>query len=560
MRHAVRSTDAAVAATAAIGLASLNEPEALERLAQAARDTSLKLPARGAAIEAIGWLDITQADDVLTQLVEEYGQFQGPGRARYMPELHADLVRAIAHRDSDPHAEAIQNALQSPAAPVRLEATRAYLIGNRTPPRELLDRAADDVARVRAAAIEALAQKQHADAQACAVRGLTDYDLTVRLAAIEALGVLPAAENAARLNELAESFTDVVRATAVKALAQRGDERAVSKAAGDKSWRVRSAVAENLLILRYTDREPLARALLRDASPEVQHRMVQALASWPLDEAIPLLLSAIEGRTAATRRAATEQLQARWPAAAELSAQSSREALAAEATRLREVWQHEHGAEVARRAALPSEPAPSTATSDAQAVAAMIERLTTKSIHERRAAARELALQHRESRLPEAALARLRELVEPETDALVWNDVLWFIGHDGRAAAADLAAIGASHPSGEVRRRACGYFGEHPSPRAAEVLLNSLSDDDASVVREAARGLGRQRGDVLNLAALERLLTSADTSVQVEAATALARLGSPVGVRALSRLTYHHEPAIRRQAAKALEVQSAAGR
>jgi HEAT repeat protein len=548
LRHAVRSTDAAVSATAAIGLAWLGEPQVLKRLEQAARDTSLKLPARGAAIEAIGRLDSTQPDDVLTQLFEEYGQFRGAGRPRYVPELHADLARAVAHRDGDRHAEAIRNALQSPAAPVRMEATRAYLIGRHSPPRELIDRAADDVASVRAVAIQALAQTQHAEAQACVLRALSDYDLTVRLAAIEALGVLPAAENAARLNELRESSTDVIRAAAVKALAARGDVGAVVGAVEDKSWRVRSAVAESLLKLSYTKREPLARALVGDASLEVQRRLVRALADWPLDEAIPLLLTAIEGRTAATRRDATEQLQARWPAAAELSPHASREALAAESARLREVWQQDYGAEVARRMAMPSEVA---ATSDAHAVAAIIERLATKSSHERRAAARELALKYRETRLPEEALERLRELVEAETDALVWNDVLLFIGHDGRAAAADLAAIAASHPAGDVRRRACSYFGEHPSSRAAHVLLNSLADEDANVVREAVRSLGNQ-GVVPDLAPLEALLTSTDSLVRLEAAAALSRLGSPEGVPALLRLTHHQDPLVRRQSATAL--------
>ena len=552
LRRALRSTDASIAATAAIGLAWLEDEQVLGRLNEAARDSSQKLSARGAAIEAIGWLDTPDADDVLAGLVEELGQFQGPARARYAPELHADLVRVLARRDAKLHAEAIETALASPAAPVRLEATRAFLNGDRAPPRELVDRVVDDVASIRAAAIQALARAQHPEAQAAVQQGLNEYDLAVRLAAIEALGVLPAAENAAQLNELANSSVDVTRAAAVRALAHRGDAHAVIKAAGDESWRVRTAVAESLLQLSSAERFPVARALLGDASLEVQRRMVQALSKWPLDEAIPLLLAALEGKTAATRRQAAEQLQSVWPAAADLSPHASRETLAAEAARLREVWQRDYGAEVARRkesaSSATSRPAVDPASADVMAV---IERLSAESVHSRRVAARELALKHADSQLSEAALLRLRELVELETDTLVWNDVLEFIGHDGRTVAADLAAMAASHPSGDVRRRACSYFGRHPGRRAVEVLLNSLADEDPSVIREAVRSLGQQQA-LTDFASLEAILTSTDGELRLEAAAAIARLGSPQGLPALLRLTHHADPAIRRRAAVAL--------
>jgi HEAT repeat protein len=177
--------------------------------------------------------------------------------------------------------------------------------------------------------------------------------------------------------------------------------------------------------------------------------------------------------------------------------------------------------------------------------------LGAESVQDRRVAARELATQHSKSRLSDAALLRLRELLERETDALVWNDVLVLIESDGRVAAADLAAIAASHPQGDVRRRACGYFGEHPSPRAAEVLLNSLADEDASVVREAIRSLSKQPA-LSDLTPLTAILTSADSELRLEAAAALARLGSTQGIQALLRITHHPDPAIRRRAATAL--------
>jgi HEAT repeat protein len=65
------------------------------------------------------------------------------------------------------------------------------------------------------------------------------------------------------------------------------------------------------------------------------------------------------------------------------------------------------------------------------------------------------------------------------------------------------------------------------------------------------RGLARQR-QIPDARALESLLTASDSGVRVEAATALARHGSPAGVRALLRLSHHQDPVVRRQSAKAL--------
>jgi HEAT repeat protein len=549
LRIAARSADAAVSATAAVGLAWLGEASALARLVKTAHDPRLKLPARGAAIEAIGGLDTSKSDDALAELLTTYGDYRGAGKARYLPELHADLVRTIAARDPDRHADSLRTALSSPAAAVRLEAIKAHARRGGPAPRELVDCAADQSSAVRAAAIVALAEVQHEEAQACVWRALSDYDLTVRLAAIDALGRLPGHDNATRLHALAQDSADTIRAAAIKSLARRGETAAVVHAAKDPSWRVRAAVADSLYTIP-GDRESLARALLTDTSLEVQRRMVRALASWPLEEAVPLLLTAIDGPTAATRRDAAEQLQRRWSAAAELSPQAPRERLAAEAARLREVWESRPGFQgrTTRSTALEGR---RTEAADLAITLERIDQLGADSVQERRAAARWLASEHREQALPEAALSRMVELVEPETDSLVWNDLVSLIARDERPHAVDIAAVAASHTSADVRRRACAYFAEHPSPRAAKVLHNSLADEDVTVVREALRGLANQL-QIPDARPLESLLTASDSGVRIAAATALARHGSPAGVRALLRLSHHQEPVVRRQAAAAL--------
>jgi HEAT repeat protein len=550
LRSAMRSANGAVAASAAIGLAWLGEQSALPRLIKAAHDSALTLPARGAVIEAIGGLATTKADDAIEALLATYGDHRGIAKPRYLPELHADLVRAIGARDPNRHAQAWREALTSPAAAVRLEAIKAHARIKGPLPRELVDCAADESSGVRAAAIIALAEAQHEEAQACAWRGLSDYDLTVRLAAIEALGLLSGADNTARLHALAEDSADTIRAAAVKSLAHRGEIASVAGAAKDASWRVRSAVADCLHTIAVEDRESLAHTLLTDASLEVQRRMVRALAAWPLDEAVPLLLEAIEGHTAATRRDAAEQLQKRWSEAAELSPHAPRERLATEAARLRELWRSTPAFQGRRKHSTALE-GRRTDAADLAKMSATIEQLATDSVEARRTAARLLAAEHRDATMPDAALLRIAELVERETDALVWNDVLSLVSADARQPAADVAAIAASHTSADVRRRACAYFAAHPCGRAAEVLQNSLADPDVTVVREALRGLANQQ-QLPDAASLESLLIAADSGVRVDAAAALARHGSPAGVRALLRLSHHQDPVIRRQAAAAL--------
>jgi HEAT repeats len=182
---------------------------------------------------------------------------------------------------------------------------------------------------------------------------------------------------------------------------------------------------------------------------------------------------------------------------------------------------------------------------------AAIERLSSISLQERREASRELALKARDWALPHLALLRLRLLVEKEADPLIWSDLLSIIGGDDRETAADLAAIAASHPSNDIRRRACAYFGRHPSPRGTELLLNSLGDSDPSVVREALRSLGEAR-NLADLGPPEALLASPDSSLRLEAAVVLARFGSQAGWRALLRMTHHQDAAVRRRAAIAL--------
>jgi len=145
----------------------------------------------------------------------------------------------------------------------------------------------------------------------------------------------------------------------------------------------------------------------------------------------------------------------------------------------------------------------------------------------------------------------LAAVAEKEPDALVWRSTLGAMAHDSSEPSLRLACAAASHPVPEVRRLACEYFLRHPEAKREPVLLAALNDPHREVVLAAVRALGA-RGMLEDRQPLERLLGTADESMRVEAALALARLGDPAGPPALERLAYSTDPTVRRQAATAM--------
>jgi HEAT repeat protein len=153
--------------------------------------------------------------------------------------------------------------------------------------------------------------------------------------------------------------------------------------------------------------------------------------------------------------------------------------------------------------------------------------------------------------LGELALARLVEIVTPDRDALVWMDVQKALADDAREPVARLQVAGLSHPDAEVRRRACEYFVRHPHPRQEAMLLPSLDDENSTVATAALAALAEVE-QLENPLPLVRLLASREKEVRLATATTLARLGYASGFDALERLSYDHEPGVRREAAAAM--------
>jgi len=612
LRAALRSKNSLVATNAAIALGRDGQPAGKDLLLAAVRSVQFDLPLRRAAAEALGGLDAREAVEPLGELVDQYGQWRGPRRRTYRPELHAELLCALArHVDpaDDPRFEA---ALQSPSAEVRREAIGAWAAGRRGElPKAALDLAADPAAQVRAAAIRAIAARRPAGATTHLAAGARDFNVRVRLAAIAGLGQIGTSEAVAVLGEVLGERSETLRAAAVRALAAAGAKERVLDAADDDAWQVREAVAEALARWPGDAQAKLALKLLDDRSPQVQAAVVRATDAWPLAEAGPVLLAAMEKSTLETRNGAAERLVDRWAPAEAFPQRGPPERRAASLAQLRRQFAQEHGTSLPPEAVAPAEQVevtemmiaqaaelvarladPRLASSDRQPVLEKLDAmgpglagalatlaidrqqplpevvfteilpdrepvfltlrgLRLAELDERRRAARELVEHASRKPLGRLALWRLASQMVEESDALVWQSVLAAIASDGSASAVELVRLAIGHPAAEVRRRACEHLAAHPDPAHAPLLLPALEDSDEGVVRKAIAAMVAcgPPGDTQPIA---KLLASPSEPVRLDAAAALVRWGDSAGVEELLRLARHRDAAVRQQAAAAM--------
>jgi len=149
------------------------------------------------------------------------------------------------------------------------------------------------------------------------------------------------------------------------------------------------------------------------------------------------------------------------------------------------------------------------------------------------------------------AVERLNRLVVAEGDPLVWHGVLAAVAGDPSEASVRLGYAAISHPSPEVRRRACLHLAAHGSPRHVKVLVPALEDANHSVVCAAVRALGAA-GRMDDTSPLKRLAQNRNEEIRLETAIALVRLGDVSGEAALERLAYSRDPKIRRRVAVAM--------
>jgi HEAT repeat protein len=608
LRPLLADKDPIVAGNAAIGLARFGDPVGSMRLAATVRAPQLRLAMRCAAVEALASLDAAEVLPMLRELIDQYGTIKRAAvgitaaPSTYVAELHAELVRGLArHVDaaSDPRLSA---ALHNAPPLVLVEALHAWAASRSGQlPVSVADLRSHGDARVRAAALQTLVARRHAQAGQFLIEALHDNELQVRFAAIGGLGVLGDAASQAKLKELMKDRIDGVRAVAVQALARAGAREAVLEAAGDTSWRVRVQVAAALAAYSGREATAVAAKLLDDRSVEVQRTTVAMLAQWPLERAGPLLLAGM-GKTAfLTRKNSAEALSSRWPAAGEfpiegppprrqevlqrlqlrfqeqfssLDRQALRQALAGRsppagptpeqldraagllqrqdlqglkdfgpglvaALEQLAIDRHQTLPEAVYREVLPHD----------QPVFGVLARLASEKVVERRRAAEELAASAQKAPLSRLAVNRLAQQVAAEPDPQVWENVLLAVACDSGEPARRLACAAISHRVDEVRRRACQHFASHPDPACVSVLLPALQDPSQPVVIGALRALGAI-GRIDDPQPVRQLLRSDNEEVQLEAAAALVRLGDPSGAPAVERMAYSQSFETRAAAAR----------
>lgn len=545
-------------ANAAILLARSHQPQAAPALVKAVQDPTLKQPLRLAAAEALAALPEEIAVRNLHIALKGIERKIGATQPAYNADLYAELLSALAQHCTADDEPAFTRALEKEELPARLAALERWSKLGKTPvPPKAIELCQDSDPRVRLAALKGLIARPNDQTEEQLQRSTHDPVLDVQFAAIEGLGKLGTEGAHQTLDRLVMGGGELIRAAAVSALVQLGDGNIVATAAKDKSWRVRVAAANNLSRSTPDTQAATARLLLTDASGEVRRAVIDAVAMWPLRSAGPILLTALETSGNLGRKAAARQLAERWPPAKEYSADAPDERRAARLAELRTKWRQEFGEANHDPASGGDEPRPreikavSNEIPSSTAPSAAMERLRSTELEERRRGAKDLAQLAARQPLSPKLFAEIAPLVVAEQDATVWQSMFVILASDERPAAAELECAALSHPSADVRRRACEHLAAHGRPEHAAALVASLSDTQIPVQIAAAKALGRI-GSEHDYPALTRLLLAGDKTVRVTAAESLLELGAPAGVAALERLTYDNEEKVRRQAVEAM--------
>lgn len=384
LKAALDDNDPVKAANAAIALARLSDRSGRERLLDAVRAARLRLPLRLAAIEALAALDELAT---LRTLLDQYGYRPAANQSAYVPEIHTELLVALARFDDALDDQRFAAALQSPSPAVKAAALDAWRSERRGElPARVVDLQSDADGRVATAALSAMAARRHAEALDSARAALADSRLEVRRGAAAALGVLGGQGARRSLEELlVASHPELIRAAAIAALANMDAYDSIWAAAGDPSWRVRHAVATALATPADPPAARIARRLLSDPNGQVQQQVIAALAEWPLATAGPLLLDAMERSGYLARRAAATQLAGHWPPAERFSADAPADGRRETLAELHQAWAIEFGpleAEPFARRSAAIQPPPVTVSPERlERAAELLEQLSAARPH-----------------------------------------------------------------------------------------------------------------------------------------------------------------------------------
>jgi HEAT repeat protein len=471
--------------------------------------------------------------------------------------------------------------------------------------------------KVRSRALHALAVHLHPQALPRLIAALDDRDWMARRSAIGGLAVLGDDEALARLEQLLDDSGEMVRAEAVTELAHTRAWQVTDQALGDKSHRVREALAASLAGRRDSTVSAIAEKLIADRAVTVQAAMLTATRGWPNSLAGDVLISGLTSRGGATRHGCRDELLRRWPTAqtlildveSTLSESTQSEVAVAD---LRRRWHAEFGDTpplaqatdttagpplspqllrdadallsrwvAAEQRGEPLEPTQAAWTSLAtgplvvealgrlvsehgrtipnglyehvlprlDSTFEVLSHMTSSDLNERRAAAGELRDRARTQPLSPLVVARLRQVLVYERDALVWQAVLIAIQSDHDQDAMTLASVALGHDQAMIRSQACQHITAAANSEYAHLLVDAITDTDQSVRRAALRGLAFPRS-VDDVTPLLRFLADTDVTMRFEAARTLTIIGSPEGFSALERMAHHDDANVRRMVAE----------
>ena len=447
-------------------------------------------------------------------------------------------------------------ALDDPDDEVRLEAARAairlHAVGATEKVVPWLN-ASDP--RLRREACEVARSLPSSRAVTPLARTLGDPDAAVREAAAEALGNQSQREAIPPLLGRLDDPTPTVRVAIVNALARLGDARAAVPLAGkveDSSPEMRQAVARALGSLRDARASSAIALALRDQSLDVRREALVSLGRLRAGDAVDAIAPFVSDRSPLLRVAALQALGAMaTPDSVRVlvgALGDSDEAPATlEHTPVRDALVLA-GAEAvpALRARLAGTASPAVTAGAAWVLGAL-------GVH---AVAKDIVLAMRRGTL--TAAAALRSLAGAGTAAEV-PVVLEFLNDpsplvraealgaaaalldpkqpDGRAVEPLVAALRDSHPSASERARIALLLGQTGAPRAAPILAELLTTQDADLRIAAIDALGTLGAAAADVSLVE-MLASPDARYRLHAAIALSKAG---GARARDLLLARRE-------------------
>lgn len=607
LKRARESQQALIAATATIGLARYAPAgTSQDDLAEIARNTSLPRSVRCAAVETLARTGSLETEARLRELVAACGP--NSSGVIQQPEVYAELLAGLARHTAIDHDPLFDDALAAGDVELQLAVLRLYEAAKvKELPEIALALVHHPQGRVRAAVLAVLVAGEHPQALDYLAEATRDADLHVRVAAIELLGKVRDRGALPLLVDLASDGSERHREAAANALIAQEEWTAVERAARDRSYRVRVAVAAGLKDHGTAERVALARRLLADSSAAVQAQMASTLQHWPVELSGPLLIEGMRSSNMLTRKTSATSLASHWSAAQDFpyGAPLAERNVALE--RLEKQWKLDYPQPVSsalaahikaaglsreelqrllRRYQAPADrserwlarkhlehhgrhviehldalladgefqldeityrellPALSPAMG-------AIEELRSLDLEQRRAAARKLAHEAALEPLPRFAIDRLSGIARTESDPLVWADVLRAASQSSDYVAHELALAALAHGEASVRRQGCHYLARCGTPRQGEALLPLLSDRDPTIVRAAVTALLRC-GPLPQREPLYDFLSSADITLQVGAAKTLASWDDARGKAALERLALSQAPATRRLAVAAM--------